>query len=130
MVLIMASCFSTTVKAHNNNMFKRKPWEEYKLKRLLQDSLNRLHSVPPFKNNSTANDKAGVLKLPLKGTFIEENGKGDEIYRMPPDNMSCLVPGKNFVFNMPVSGIDKNLPSSLKKDEEKQAGLDRGKQNK
>lgn len=110
-------------------MFKRKPWEEYKLKRLLQDTLNRLYSVPPFKNSSTAKDKAGVLKLPLKGTFIEENGKGDEIYCMQPDNiLSCSR--KKIGFNMLVSGIDKNLPSLLNKDEEKQAGLDRGKQNK
>lgn len=130
MVLIMASCLTTTVKAQNNNIFKKKPWEEYKLKRLLQDTLNRLYSVPSFKHNSAAPSKKGVLKLPLKGTFMGGNGKGDDIYRMQPDNMSCFVPGKKFVFNMPVSGIDKNLPSLLNYNEEKQAGLNREKQNK
>ncbi len=95
MFLVMATCFSFTVKAQNNNMLKKKPWKEYKLKKLLQDTLNRLYSAPPFENNSTPKDEISVLKLPLKGIFMGGNDNGDYIYSMQPDNMSCLVPGKS-----------------------------------
>jgi hypothetical protein len=66
--------------------------------------------------------KNGVYQIPINGVYIGENGKGDEIYAMQPDNMPCLVPGKSFASEMPVLGMEKldksNLPL-LKKGDKK-----------
>lgn len=124
-VVLVAAFSSLTVKAQENNIFKKKPWEEYKLKQLLEDTLSRIKplikSVPSRGNVPYENEK-GVVRVPLKGLYIGENGKGDEIYAMQPDNMPCLVPGKKFISNMPVAGFDKtdkSLLPLLQKDEEK-----------
>ncbi len=103
--------------------------EEAKLKMLLQDRLSKL---PPGVNstNSVPNTKImipqqanyGVYKIPLKGVYTGDNGKGDEIYAMSTDNMPCLVPGKVFSSNMPVAGgkmLNEDKPLLLKKNPEK-----------
>jgi hypothetical protein len=106
-VVIIAIFYSPMVKAQDNKIFKRKPWEDYKQKRLLQDTFNRTFSIPPVAKNSPYENERGVLKFPLKGTYLGQKENGDKLYAMQPDKMPCLVPGKNTVFNMPVAGVGK-----------------------
>lgn len=62
--LIIALCFSITLNAQTTDIYKRNPMKEYKLKRLLQDSLQRLQAVPPAGSFTPADP--GVLKFPLR----------------------------------------------------------------
>lgn len=133
MLSLLAASFTLTVSGQNKNIFKNKPWVELKQKRLLQDTLNRIYSIPRLDPNNapgkiTPPDR-GVMKYELKGRYIGENGKGDEIYGMQPDNMPCIVPGKQMHLNMPVAGEknNKDLPM-LKKDREKFGEIDDSRQ--
>jgi hypothetical protein len=111
--LVVIVLSSVAANAQFDNIFKRKPWENAKLQRLLKDSLSKFGTVPDLMTVAPQQVKNGVYKLPLKGIYLGENGKGDEVYAMTPDNMPCLVPGKGFVSNMPVAGIDKSQKDLL-----------------
>lgn len=130
-VVIVAVCFSITVNGQMTDIFKRNPMKEYKLKRLLEDSLQRIQPVPPSEDHFTT-PKPGVIEFPLKGRFIGKNGKGDEIYQMQPDNIPCLVPGKKVDPNMVLRGIEKkdNPLPFFKKHDEKTGEPDKDKQDK
>lgn len=121
-LLIMSVASSSAVNAQSDNLSKRKPWEEAKLKLLLGDTLSKINPVPNYKYAMPQQTKNGVYQIPLTGVYIGDNGKGDEVYAMQPDNMPCLVPGKRFTSNMPVLGMEmldkSNLPF-LKKGEKK-----------
>lgn len=111
---------SVGANAQSNDLLKRKPWEDVRRKWFLKDSLGKFSTRPDVVTVTPQQVKDGVYKLPLKGIYLGENGKGDEIYAMTPDNMPCLVAGKGFVSNMPVTGFDKgdkDLLPLLKKDE-------------
>lgn len=121
-LLIVMIGFSAAVNAQSEDMMKRKPWEEAKLKWLLRDTLSKLNPVPNYKYSIPQQAKNGISQIPISGVYIGDNGKGDGIYAMQPDNMPCLVPGKAFISNMPVAGsesIDKSLLPLLKKGEKK-----------
>lgn len=126
---IVAIIYSVTLEAQNNDIFKRRLWEEYKQKRLLQDTFNRVFSLPPATKITPFKADPNVMKLPLKGVFLKENSNGDKIYAMESDKMPCLVPGKNTVFNMPVAGIEKNNPD-INPFPDNNSEMDRDKQNK
>lgn len=133
LILITIIFFSISIKAQQSDIFKRKPWEEYKLKRALQDTLKPIFPVPAMPKNRAYTGDVGVLKLPLKGRFIGENSNGDEIYAMETDQMPCVVPGKKFKYTMPIAGIsknDKNYLPLLQKGEKKPGNLDEAIQDK
>jgi hypothetical protein len=119
-LLIMFVAASSAVYAQSDNFLIRKPWEEAKLKMLLRDSLSKINSVPDYKMVMPQQTKNGVYEISNNGVYIGENGKGDEIYAMQTDHMPCLVPGKSFASNIPVSGMEKldksNLPLLRKGD--------------
>lgn len=118
---IMVS-ISFSVKAQDIHIQKRKPWEEAKLKWLLRDTLNKIGAIPKTMYSTPQQVKNGVYQIPITGKFIGDNGRGDEIYAMQPDNMPCLVPGKSFTSEMPVLGFDqsdKTLLPQLKKGDKK-----------
>lgn len=121
-LLIMFVGSSAAVNAQSENFLKRKPWEEAKLKMLLRDTLSKINPAPNYKLVVPQQTKNGVYHIPINGVYIGENGKGDEIYAMQPDNMPCLVPGKSFASGMPVLGMEmldkSNLPL-LKKGDKK-----------
>ncbi|WP_147202554.1 hypothetical protein [Segetibacter aerophilus] len=121
-LLIILTGSSAAVNAQSGNFLKRKPWEEAKLRMLLRDTLSKINPVPNYKSVMPQQIKNGVYQIPITGVYIGENGKGDEIYAMQPDNMPCLVPGKSFASDMPVLGMEKldksNLPL-LKKGDKK-----------
>jgi len=119
-VLVIIAVTASSLDAQTNDIFKRKPWNEAKLKWLLRDTLSTLNPTPNSMNNVPNSGyvipqqtKNGVYKIPIKGVYIGDNGKGDEIYAMQPDNMPCLVPGKSIASNMPIAGFDKTDKSSL-----------------
>src|SRR4051812_655891 len=115
-VVIILIVYSLTTKGQDSKILKRKPWEEWKHNRLLQNTFNHYFSIPPADKNAPLNVRPGVLKFPLKGTYLGENAKEDKIYAMQPSKMPCLVPGKNTVLNMPVAGfVEKGLNHSLDK---------------
>lgn len=121
-ILIICAVSSAGVNAQANSIFKKKPWEETKLKLLLQDTLSKLKAVPNLSYSIPRQTKNGVYHIPITGTYLGENGRGDEIYSMQPDNMPCLVPGKSFASEMPVLGmqkVDKSQLPLLKKGENK-----------
>jgi hypothetical protein len=122
LILVIASVVAVDTNAQQiNKMYQRKPWEETKLKWLLSDTLSRLNLVPNVKTVQPRQVKDGVYHVPINGVYLGDNGRGDEIYAMQPDNMPCLVPGKRFVSEMPIVGMeknDKNLPL-LQKPEKK-----------
>jgi hypothetical protein len=130
--LIIIAFSSVSVNAQSESLFKRKPMEEAKLKRLLQDPLSNLPpnstsiNPPPAARILLAQQtNNGVFKIPLKGVYVGDNGKGDEIYAMSTDNMPCLVPGKEFKWGMPVVGgsiLGKNKPLLLKEENDKIRG--------
>lgn len=127
---LFALCLSITLQAQNTDLFKRNPMKEYKLKRLLQDSLQRVQPVVPPAGSFVPADP-GILKFTLKGRYIGENGKGDEIYAMQPDNMPCLVPGRKVDPKMVVPGMDRmdRTVPFFKKQDEKPGDEDGGKQD-
>ena len=135
-ILLILTICTVTANSQTNDIFKRRRWDEAKLKWLLQDTLSKIKPSPGFQNtipNSLhkapnalemmqLQAKNGVYKIPLTGVYVGDNGRGDEIYAMQPDKMPCLVPGKSFASNMPVAGaekLDKNDLPLLQKGEGK-----------
>jgi hypothetical protein len=122
--LLTALFYIVHVKAQQNNVFKNKPWEDFRKKELLTQKLNQMN-VESNKNKPAQldeeQDDKSVLKLPLTATYNGNNGKGADIFAMQPHNMPCIVPDKTFSSNMPVAeaGIyDKGFVSPFKKFQE------------
>jgi len=119
LVFLIAS-FALSAKAQSSSIFKNKPWEDYKRKALLHDTLSRAFSIPNSmsgikvqKAQDFEHNEKGVLHLPLKGTYAGKNGQGADIYVMQPDKMICLVPDEEFASNMPVAGFDNSTKNKL-----------------
>ncbi len=135
-VLLVTSAYSLHVNAQNTSIFKSKPWEDYKQKQLLKvlkDSLRGRFSLPQNTYNIPQQNKMSVFKIPLQGIYAGSTAKGD-IYTMLTDNMPCLVPGKEFTYNMPVAGsfnADKSvLPILIKPADKNPLDLNKGSQEK
>jgi hypothetical protein len=95
------------VKAQKPDMYKSKPWEDWKKKNLMSLELKSLGSdtLNGYSNQQQEKkEDPGVLRTPIQRKLLGLNDKGDRIYAMTPDNMPCLVPGKSFKSNMPVAG--------------------------
>jgi len=111
LLIPVALLFCFAAKAQKTDIYKNKPWEDWKKKKLLSEELNK--QLPqndnlPVEPLQPQKEDAGVMKLDTKGKFSGMNNKGDRIYAMTPDNMPCLVPGESFKSNMPVAGVEKN----------------------
>lgn len=104
---------SSLVNAQNTELFKRKPWENEKIKGLLLHGQQKPHNPLSSSNEDSTKNISGVLMLPLKHEKVGTNENGDEIFAMKPDNMPCTVPGKNTRFGMPVGGFEKNNKNLL-----------------
>lgn len=113
-------------KAQQNNIFKNKPWEDFRKKELLTQKLNQMNVESNNNKNKSAllveeQDDKSVLKLPLTATYEGNNGKDADIFAMQPYNMPCIVPDKTFISNMPVAETrkyDKGFVSPFKKFQE------------
>jgi len=113
MLLFVITVSALAVNAQNPSLYKRNPMKEYKLKRLLQDSLQYLKPTLPSKSSVAPTPEAGVVRIPTKGAFIGENEKGDLVYAMQPDQMPCIVPNRKVRLNMPVAGLDNSKTQLL-----------------
>ncbi|MDQ6815379.1 MAG: hypothetical protein M3040_16715 [Bacteroidota bacterium] len=121
-LLVIMVGSGVAVKAQYENLMKRKPWNEAKLKMLLRDKLSKVNPLSHYKYEVPQQTKDGVSHIPITGAYIGDNGNGDGMYAMQPDNMPCLVPGKGFTSKMPVVGsenIDKSLLPLLQKGDKK-----------
>ena len=124
--LLTALFYILDAKAQQKNIFKNKPWEDFRKKELLTQKLNQMNVESNNNKNKSAllveeQDDKSVLKLPLTATYEGNNGKGADIFAMQSYNMPCIVPDKTFIFNMPVAETgkyDKGFVSPFKKFQE------------
>ena len=117
--VIILSAFEAN--AQQENIYKRKPWEQAKNQTLNNLKNNNLVPEVTPTNKQEEQDEQGVYKLPLTGKLLGKNEHGDDIYAMTPDNMPCLVPKKTKQ-NMPVTGLqngNKSYKSPFKKQPQK-----------
>ena len=109
--LLTALFYILDAKAQQKNIFKNKPWEDFRKKELLTQKLNQMNLGS--NNNKSAQlaeeeqDDKSVLKVPLTATYEGNNGKGADIFAMQPYNMPCFAPDKIFRSNMPVAETGK-----------------------
>lgn len=124
--------FSLYAEAQNTYFFKAEPMQSNKLQKLLRDTLSRRSLVPYTTKEKNMLPQTGVLKILLKGTLVHQNFNGDKTYSMSVDNMACLVPGKQFVDNMPgsESAFNNNFSISELNNEKKDGDLYKGNNNK
>jgi hypothetical protein len=118
-ILAVSGFFTTVSVAQRPNIFKSNPMQEFKLKRLLQDSLKYIRPTAPVLKQHEIPEAAGVVRLPLEGNYLGVNQKGDQKFAMSTDQMICLAAGKTVHLNMPVVGIEKSqtYPPVLKEGE-------------
>ena len=124
--LLIAMFYIVHAKAQQNNIFKNKPWEDFRKKALLTQKLNQMNVESNNNKNKSAllveeQDDKSVLKLPLTADYEANNGKGADIFAMQPYNMPCIVPDKTFRSNMPVAETgkyEKGFVSPFKKFQE------------
>lgn len=120
-ILLAALFYTIHTKAQQNNIFKNKPWEDFRKKELLTQKLKQMNPIignnKYFQPLATEQNHKGVLKIPLTSTYEGNNGKGADIYTMQPHNMPCIVPDKTFTSNMPIAETGKyeGLVSPFKK---------------
>lgn len=108
--LLTALFYIVDAKAQQNNIFKNKPWEDFRKKELLTRKLNQMNFESNNKSAQLAEegqDQKSVLKVPLTATYEGNNEKGADIFAMKPHNMPCIVPDKTFSSNMPVAETGK-----------------------
>lgn len=123
-ILLAALFYSVYAKAQQTNIFKNKPWEDFRKKELLSQKLKSIHPVIDndkyYQPSPIEKNHNGVLKIPLTGTYAANNGKGAYICTMQPYNMPCMVPDKTVTSNMPVaeSGKYEGFVSPFKKSPE------------
>lgn len=114
-ILILTVIFFSLRAKGQQNIFKNKPWEDYKKKELLSQKLKQI--TPSVDNNNflqrPAAGNKSVLIIPLTGTFIKNTGKGSDLYVVNTFKMPCIVPDKTFTSNMPIAGYDKSINSRL-----------------
>lgn len=126
-ILIAIVFYSLHVRAQQKNFFKNNPMEEFKMKELLTQKLKQMQreiNNPSAKIPEKAQNNS-VVKIPLKGVYAGNNGKGADIYHIQHYNMPCLVPDATFKSNMPVAGIkndDKGFVSPFKMYEKETEG--------
>lgn len=119
--LLTALFYIFDAKAQQNNIFKNKPWEDFRKKELLTRKLNQMKfesNNKPAPLPEKEQDEKSVLKVPLTATYEGNNEKGADIFAMQPYNMPCIMPDKTFSSNMPVAETgkwDKGFVSPFKK---------------
>jgi len=64
------------------------PMYQYQPADLLKNNNNQVFFQTPGKD--------------LKGSYWYTLAGGDQVYRLPTDNMPCVVPGNNLIYSMPV----------------------------
>jgi hypothetical protein len=111
LLLIIAVFTVTACYCQNADIYKRKPWEDTKLKNLYR---NQLQYNNPLKRNSiTISDSnkitMPVLRFELSKRYLGSNGKGADVYAMMPYNMPCLTPDSTFKSNMPVMSFNNKV---------------------
>ncbi len=120
-ILLAALFYTVHAKAQQNNIFKNKPWEDFRKKELLTQKLKQMNPIIDNDKYSqplvTEQNHKGVLKIPLTSTYEGNNGKAADIYAMQPYNMPCIVPDKTFTSNMPIAetGKSEDFVSPFKK---------------
>lgn len=126
-ILLTALFYTVHAKAQQNNIFKNKPWEDFRKKELLNQKLKQMN--PAINNDKSSQplpleqNNKGVLKIPLTATYEGNNGKGADLYAMQPYDMPCIVPDKTFNSAMPIAGkYGKDFVSPFKKSPEETEG--------
>lgn len=71
--------------------------------KVFRDSLSRT-----FKLNEMPNAFTGSLPSPK---LVGNNGKGQNIYILPIDNMPMIKPDSTYSFKMPVAGFQRQKPA-------------------
>src|SRR4051812_18919933 len=98
-------------KTQQKDMLKRNPMEEFQKKQRLNKLPRQMRphttadTLPVFSRKIENHN--WVMGEPLKGTYVGNNGKGSDVYKVKGYNMICMVPDKTFKSNMPVAGNDK-----------------------
>lgn len=109
LLIIAVFCISKGY-SQKPDIYKRKPWEEMKLKNLFRNQLqfnNKLKdTIILVPGNNT--DRS-VLQLKLDKSYMGSNGKGADVYAMTPYNMPCIIPDSTFHSNMPVAGFENKI---------------------
>ncbi len=111
LLLLGVSCV-TNCFAQNIDIYKRKPWEDLKLRNRFRD---QLQDNFPLKKDSiiivpnTNNTDVSVLRLKLTKEYVGNNRNGANVYAMMPYNMPCIMPDSTFYSNMPVSGFNGKI---------------------
>lgn len=104
--------FAVHAQAQQNNIYKNKPWEDFRKKELLSQKLKwknpGINNPKSLQPSVTEENNKGVLRLPLTATYDGNNGKGAEIYTMQPYDMPCVVPDKTFTSDMPIAEAEKS----------------------
>ena len=115
--ILLTLCLSTAyANGQQKDIFKNKPWEDFKKKELLTEKLRQSSSTA--KNDNLLQlipeiaESKSVLKIPLTHTYIGSTGTGSDVYSISPYKMICIAPDKTFMFNMPVAGFDKSLKNN------------------
>ena len=119
-ILLLTACSSGAWA--QKNILKNSTGEDAK-SNAFRDSLLKYHpglkspffgpdrpSIPTYK---TPPADMSVIKIPLKGEYTRNNGKGANIYSMQPYNMPCLVPDSTFLSKMPIAGNFVPLENKL-----------------
>ena len=113
LILLTSLFFTANAQAQQKNIFKNKPWEDFKRKELLTQKLKQMNSPiagdKSFRLPLMEQNHKWFLKLPLAGTYKANNGKGSDVFAMQPGNMPCIVPDKTFTSNMPIAKTGLNV---------------------
>ncbi len=112
LLIITAFCI-TKGYCQMPDMYKRKPWEDTKLKNLNRNQLQYNNQLKGNRITIADSNKTTmpVLLLELSKKYMGSNGKGADVYAMMPYNMPCIIPDSTFRSNMPVVGFEgKVLP--------------------
>lgn len=111
-VSLTALSFSLHTSAQQNNIFKSKPWEDFKKKQLLTlklKKMNREINNESFSQLSPEEpDNKSVIKIPLTKIYLRNNGKGSDISMLSTDKMLCISPDKIFASNMPIVNMEES----------------------
>ncbi len=111
LLLIIAVFTVTACYCQNADIYKRKPWEDPKLKNLYRNRI--LPKYQPHPNIHVFRDSnkttMPVLRFELSKRYLGSNGKGADVYAMMPYNMPCLMPDSTFKSNMAVINFNNKV---------------------
>ncbi len=111
-LLLLLGVFCITKNfAQNIDIYKRKPWEDLKLKNRFR---NQLQNNLQLKKDSVIivpnpnNTDMSVLRLKLTKEYVANNRNGADVCTMMPYNMPCIMPDSTFRSDMPVTNFKTN----------------------